>query len=276
MSADLTTAGGDSPFDAIKHIRPDGSEYWSARELMPSMGYSRWENFLVPLTRARKAAENQGHDLTGHFLRSQKISGTKPAEDFELSRFAAYLVAMNGDPNKSEVAAAQGYFAIRTREAEVSPQIRAELVTRADLARMVLEAEEEKAVLADALESAAPAIAYHDRYVANDDAATVKVWAAQFGLTQPEAFTLLVAKKLIYRVLIGDRWSESEQRKVAEYEYRAYAKGIDWFDLRPQHNVPRHHNGQVRQTLYIRQPFALQIAEKCGLPMQLQIDGGAV
>lgn len=162
------------------------------------------------------------------------------------------------------------------REVGISAQHRAELLTRADLARMVLEAEEEKSVLAAALESAAPAVAYHDRYVANGDAATVKVWAAQFGLTQPEAFALLVEEKLIYRVLLGDRWSESEQRKVTEYEYRAYAKYIEWFDLRPQHNAPRHHNGQVRQTLYIRQQFALEIAGKCGLPMQLSIESSVV
>lgn len=156
-----------------------------------------------------------------------------------------------------------------------SGRARAELLTRADLARMVLEAEEEKAVIAAALESAAPAIAYHDRYVANDDAATVKTWAAQFGLTEPKAYALLLDRKVCYRVLIGERWSNRQQRKVEVYEYRAYAKFLEWFDLRPQHNAPRHHNGQVRQTLYVRQMFALHLAAKCGLSSQLTIDGGA-
>jgi phage antirepressor YoqD-like protein len=156
-----------------------------------------------------------------------------------------------------------------------SGRARAELLTRADLARMVLEAEEEKAVIAAALESAAPAIAYHDRYVANDDAATIKSWAAQFGLSEPKAYALLLDRKVIYRTVIGERWSNRQQRKVTEYEYRAYAKYLDWFDLRPQHNAPRHHNGQVRQTLYVRQMFALQLAAKCGLSSQLTIDGGA-
>ena len=32
-------------FEDIKHIREDGSEYWSARELAPALEYSKWENF---------------------------------------------------------------------------------------------------------------------------------------------------------------------------------------------------------------------------------------
>lgn len=114
---------GVSPFDAIRRTRPDGSEYWSARDLMPLMGYSAWRNFGVPLQRAMMTAQNQGHDVQRHFARSRKVAASGPdAEDCELSRFAAYLVAMNGDPRKPEVAAAQAYFAIRTRQAEAVEQ----------------------------------------------------------------------------------------------------------------------------------------------------------
>ncbi|MBF6584372.1 phage antirepressor KilAC domain-containing protein [Nocardia farcinica] len=269
-----------SAFDAIKQTRPDGTEFWSARDLCKVVEYETWRNFAAAVDRAQIACRNSGAAAQDHFVGVGKMidlgkGGRREVEDFELSRFAAYLTVMNGDPRKPEIAAAQAYFAVKTREAEVAPKRQAEMLSRADLARMVLESEEEKAVLAAALESAAPAIAYHDRYVANDDAAQVKVWAAQFGLTQPQAYALLVQKGLVYRVLIGERWSESEQRKVAEYEYRAYARYLDWFDLRPQHNAPRHHNGQVRQTLYVRQQFALQIAAKCGLPTQLELPGGA-
>ncbi|MCC3333520.1 phage antirepressor KilAC domain-containing protein [Nocardia abscessus] len=245
--------------------------------------YETWRNFAAAIDRAKIAAQNSGANPDSEFVQVGQLVdvgnlGKQEREDYELSRFGAYLTVMNGDPRKPAIAAAQAYFAIRTREAEVTelePRRQAELVTKADLARMVLEIEEEKAVMAAALESAAPAVAYHDRYVANDDAATVKVWGAQHGLTQPQAFALLVDRKLIYRVLIGERWSETEQRKIAEHEYRAYAKYLDWFDLRPQHEAPRHHNGQVRQTLYVRQQFALQVAEKCGLSGQLRLDGGA-
>jgi DNA-damage-inducible protein D len=114
---------GESPFDAIRRVRDGGTEYWSARDLMPLMGYSAWRNLEVPIHRAMKAAENQGTDLTSNFAASRKITATKPQDDFELSRFAAYLVAMNGDPNKPEVAAAQSYFAVRTHEAETRPAL---------------------------------------------------------------------------------------------------------------------------------------------------------
>ena len=122
--------------------RPDGTEYWSARDLMPLMGYSAWRNFEVPLQRAMKAAGNQNIDVATAFAGSRKRvpagAGSTEKVDFELSRFAAYLVAMNGNPNKPAVAAAQAYFAVRTREAETAPQqtgIPAELVTQ--LAQLV-------------------------------------------------------------------------------------------------------------------------------------------
>lgn len=279
MSTDIMPYDGNT-FDSLRYVRADGTEYWSARDLCKAVRYETWRNFAAAIDRAQISCQNSGAAAQDHFVGVGKMidlgkGGRREVEDYELSRFAAYLTVMNGDPRKTEIAAAQAYFAVKTREAEVAPKHRAELLTRADLARMVLESEEEKAVLAAALESAAPAIAYHDRYVANGDAAVVKVWGAQFGLTGPQAYALLVEKGLVYRSPIGERWSESEQRKVTEYEYRAYAKYLDWFDLRPQHNAPRHHNGQVRQTLYVRQQFALQIAAKCGLSAQLELPGGA-
>lgn len=110
-----------SPFDEIKLTSAEGSDYWSARDLMVLMGYDRWENLRSAIDRAQAAALNQGHNLTGLFRGATKNSGGRPREDFYLSRFAAYLVAMNGDPRKPEVAAAQSYFAVKTYEAESAP-----------------------------------------------------------------------------------------------------------------------------------------------------------
>lgn len=138
-------ANGSSPFDAIKLTRPDGSEYWSARDLAPLMGYPRWNEFRTPLDRAMVAARNQGIDVNNNFRASTEVK--KPGQrgpagaDFELTRFAAYLTAMNGDPNKPEVAAAQAYFAIQTHVAEVQQSVIA-LPDRRALAQMVIEAED--------------------------------------------------------------------------------------------------------------------------------------
>ncbi|QDF20268.1 hypothetical protein SEA_BRAN_33 [Corynebacterium phage Bran] len=115
-------AGGASPFDAIKRTRPDGTEYWSARDLMPMLGYERWDRVPDVIDRARASAVAAGHDVAALFRAASEKSGGRPRENFELARFACYLVAMNGDPRKHEIAAAQTYFAVRTREAETAPQ----------------------------------------------------------------------------------------------------------------------------------------------------------
>lgn len=167
--------------------------------------------------------------------------------------------------------------AIRRGDLAAPASFDASSLSRLDILKLAMEAEEEKQVLEAALESAAPAIAYHERYVSEDDVLTVKAWAAQFGLTDPQARDLLVAKNIIYRHPIGRRWSQQHQRVVDEFEYRARAGRVTfpWFDLRPQHNAPRHHNNQVRQTLYIRQQFALDLARKVGVaersPGQLEM-----
>lgn len=119
-----TTTESASPFDTIHHIDDEGTEYWSARELMSVLGYDKWERFEGSIHRARESAAAQGHSVADHFPGSGKMvrigSGIKrQLVDYKLTRFACYLVAMNGDPRKSQIAAAQGYFAIRTRQAEI-------------------------------------------------------------------------------------------------------------------------------------------------------------
>jgi len=112
-----------SPFDGIRHVRDDGSEYWSARELMPLMGYARWRNFALAIDKARIASDGLNMDTASHFADVSKTpaGGGPRSENYALSRYACYLVAMNGDPSKAEVAAAQTYFVARTRQAELAP-----------------------------------------------------------------------------------------------------------------------------------------------------------
>jgi DNA-damage-inducible protein D len=125
--SELTTTDGGSAFDRIKLTRPDGSEFWSARALQGLMGYARWENMREAVARAQQSASNTGENVSDLFREATKKAGGRPSEDFELTRRAAYLVAMNGDPRKDEVAAAQGYFASRAVQAESAEQQLTEL-----------------------------------------------------------------------------------------------------------------------------------------------------
>lgn len=111
-------------FDSIKQINPYGEEYWSARALMPLLGYTKWERFEGAIKRAMIACKKTGNIVEYHFPGAGKpIVGGKGAvqevNDYNLSRFACYLIAQNGDPRKPEIAAAQVYFAVSTRAHEI-------------------------------------------------------------------------------------------------------------------------------------------------------------
>ncbi len=148
MSSNLIPTTGDTIFDQIRQVRPDGSEYWSARDLMPLLGYDRWENFEAAIERAWTSANAQGFDPADLFRGVTKKGPGRPQRDYKMVRFACYLVAMNGDPRKPEVAAAQAYFAVKTREAETrpTPQLTGPELMAAALieARDTLQRQEEK------------------------------------------------------------------------------------------------------------------------------------
>ena len=60
-------------FEDIKHIREDGSEFWSARELADALEYTQWRNFSKVIERAMIACENSGHDVSDDFAEVSKI-----------------------------------------------------------------------------------------------------------------------------------------------------------------------------------------------------------
>lgn len=113
-----------SPFDSIKQTRPDGSEFWSARGLMPSLGYRKWERFADAVEQARLVIEAEEGPLTAEREASRQREAfgrtRQVGDNFHLSRRACYLTAMRGDSRKPEIRAALLYFATKTREAEVA------------------------------------------------------------------------------------------------------------------------------------------------------------
>jgi hypothetical protein len=114
--------GSESIFDSIRRFDSDGNEYWMARELMPVLGYRKWERFENAISLAQFACQNAKANIDEHFVYFPEPGNSngsgKLAGNFKLSRFASYLIAMNGDPRKPEIAQAQAYFAVKTREAE--------------------------------------------------------------------------------------------------------------------------------------------------------------
>ncbi|HBE26936.1 MAG TPA: DNA damage-inducible protein D, partial [Ktedonobacter sp.] len=129
VSVHLPVAVLYSSADAIRKVDEHGNEYWSARELYKILGYTEWRNFNnVVIKRAMKACEENERAVADHFVRSYKaITGGKGAQqqvqDVLLSRYAAYLVVMNGDPKMPVVAMGQEYFAEQTRRQEIADEL---------------------------------------------------------------------------------------------------------------------------------------------------------
>lgn len=163
MSEITPSVPGGSPFDRIRRVRPDGSEYWSAREMQPLQGYSKWQHFLIAIERAKAACFNSGERVEDHFTDARNNPsdlGGRPSMDVHLTRYAAYLVAMNGDPRKTEIAAAQTYFAVKAREAEVrQPQVQ---ITATDIrAEQIISALAELACREHIVPFAGRTLAFH-------------------------------------------------------------------------------------------------------------------
>ena len=114
-------------FDYAVKIADDNGEtveYWLARDLMPLLGYDRWENFDKVISRAMDSCSTSGVQITDHFREVTKMislakNASRPVKDYMLTRYACYLIAQNGDSKKEEISFAQSYFAVQTRKQEL-------------------------------------------------------------------------------------------------------------------------------------------------------------
>lgn len=113
-----------SQLDAIKRVNPRTNvEYWTARDLKEKLGYDTWENFHAALHRAMDSCMVSGEAVSRHFRETTKMiaagnGASRQVVDYFLTKHAAHLIAMNGDPQKPEIAVAQMYFSIQTLKQE--------------------------------------------------------------------------------------------------------------------------------------------------------------
>jgi DNA-damage-inducible protein D len=226
----ILPSNGQSPFEHLKQISPDGIEFWSARDLQSAMAYVEWRKFEDAIERATAACENSGLNPKDHFGgAAKKVSvgsgAVRSVIDWHLTRYASYLVAMNGDPRKPEIAAAQTYFAVKTREAETAP-VRAlpDITTAAGVLAMAeaFTATARQLVEADArIKELEPKALVHDTLMAAQDGdLLVRQAAKTIGWQEKQLRHFLLDERLVYR----------RQATCGVTQYDFYAAHADCFN----------------------------------------------
>jgi DNA-damage-inducible protein D len=131
MSGELTQSpqyrSAMDRLERLKRLTDEGVEYWLAREINDTLGYPNWREFDALLERAGESLRQNGIDPSHHFVLTHKLmeggkGSQRQGDDYFLSRSACYLIAMNGEPSKPQIAAAQAYFVVKTREKELEDE----------------------------------------------------------------------------------------------------------------------------------------------------------
>ena len=213
------------PFDAIRITTLEGREYWSARELMPLLGYEKWERFADAISRAKIAAHNSGYIVAEQFPAAGKMvtvgSGARRnVDDYHLSRYACYLIAMSGDPRKPEVAAALTYFAIKTREAETRPQFDPNGISRLEIAQMLVNAEQERLALEAENKELTPKAEAFDTFLDATGKYSVGAVAKMLGTSQNKLFRELRNRGVL--IAKGSMRNTPYQQYMPHFEVKAH------------------------------------------------------
>lgn len=105
----VTEIGG--PGSEFERIGIENGGFWYARQFMDLLGYDNYNAFQKPIGRAISTFTTLEIPISEGFEQlNRDIDGVQQA-DYKLTRFACYLIAMNGDTDKPQVAASQVYFA---------------------------------------------------------------------------------------------------------------------------------------------------------------------
>lgn len=112
--------------DSIRHVDENGVEYWLSHELSKICGYKDYRNFELAIERAKQQLISLNKNYSEYIVEvneilsiGQDLKGKREVPGYKLSRKGAYLVVMNGDPRKLEIALAQEYFLQNTRNMEL-------------------------------------------------------------------------------------------------------------------------------------------------------------
>lgn len=124
LTPDDETNYTESLFESIRHVNEYEEEFWYARELQIALEYKEWRNFKKVLDKAIISCNNSENNSSDHFVEVNKMvnvgSGAeREIDDYELSRYACYLIVQNGDVRKKVIALGQTYFAVKTRQQEL-------------------------------------------------------------------------------------------------------------------------------------------------------------
>ena len=124
-------------FESIKHIDESSNEYWYARELQVALGYKLWQKFSVIIDKSKISCKASKYNILDHFIQVDKMiklpkGATRNIIDYKLSRYACYLITMNGDSRKEVIALGQTYFAVQTNK-----KLKNENVTEEDKANKI-------------------------------------------------------------------------------------------------------------------------------------------
>ncbi len=211
------TQENQSPFEQIKKKDSQGNEYWEARELMEKLGYKSWQRFNDAIERAKISCSIAHRNISEHFINVDKTSempkgGNRHIEDYELTKYACHIIAMNGDVRKQEIANAQAYFSVQVEYAETiqSKQIPEIAKSRQEIARELAIAYNDLADALDQMERQeeqlklqAPKVKIYDEFFDSslllDGSQIARILQPKLGLNRNKLYERFVNEGILMR-----------------------------------------------------------------------------